>query len=266
MSDKPAAAASARPGWDKDEWAAKAKARDEEGAEYAKAAEKAMLEGKMPPQRKRPGDDLPKPTKALEARKDDLDLTKNLNKTMLVQTTTTGKGPRGAGFYCEMCNRTFKDTLSYLDHVNGRGHLRMLGQTTQVARSTLTQVREKIASLRAQSAAAVTAKNFDFAARLKAIREAESDEKDRRKEERKRKKEKRKHDEEMRRMGVFESAETEPAKSAPQEEENKVKRRKMEKDARRSERAAEAEVDRAVKERDDMAAMMGFGGFGSSKK
>lgn len=42
---------------------------------------------------------MPKPTKLLQARTEDLGLHKNLNKTMLVQTTTTGKGPRGAGFY-----------------------------------------------------------------------------------------------------------------------------------------------------------------------
>lgn len=47
----------------------------------------------------RPKEDLPKPTKALEARSEDLGIDKNLGKTVLVQTTTTGKGPRGAGFY-----------------------------------------------------------------------------------------------------------------------------------------------------------------------
>jgi U4/U6.U5 tri-snRNP component SNU23 len=44
-------------------------------------------------------EDLPKATKALQAREEDLEINKNLNKTVLVSTTTTGKGPRGAGFY-----------------------------------------------------------------------------------------------------------------------------------------------------------------------
>jgi U4/U6.U5 tri-snRNP component SNU23 len=48
--------------------------------------------------------DVPKPTKKLEARKEDLNLEKNLNKTVLVQTTTSGKGPRGAGFYVSLVN------------------------------------------------------------------------------------------------------------------------------------------------------------------
>ncbi len=44
-------------------------------------------------------DDLPKPTKELQRRTEDLGLEKGLNKTTLVQISTTGKGPRGPGFY-----------------------------------------------------------------------------------------------------------------------------------------------------------------------
>lgn len=54
-----------------------------------------MQSGKKPPRIKL-GADLPKPTKALEARTKDLEIDKNLNKTVLV-STTTGKGK--PGFY-----------------------------------------------------------------------------------------------------------------------------------------------------------------------
>ncbi|OCF44071.1 hypothetical protein I317_02024 [Kwoniella heveanensis CBS 569] len=275
MADKQAAASGGRPTWDKEEWAAKAKAKDEQNAEYAKAAEQAMAEGKLPPRRKL-GDDLPAPTKKLEfndARKSDMDLNKNLNKTMLVQTSTTGKGPRGAGFYCEMCDRTFKDSLSYLDHINGRTHLRMLGMTTQVERSTLTQVRAKIASLRAATANAVTAKNFDFNQRLKSVKEAEEVERQRRREERKRKREKRREDEELTRMGIL--RDDADARDVGIGAENGVgggkgsnnkKRKTDQREADRRKAQAEQEVERAIQERDDMAAMMGFGGFGGSSK
>ncbi|WWD09171.1 hypothetical protein V865_007293 [Kwoniella europaea PYCC6329] len=260
MSDKPqSSAAAARPSWNKDEWEAKAKAKDEENAEYAKSAEAALLSGKAPP-RRRLGDDMPKPTKNLEARKDDLDLNKNLNKTMLVQTTASGKGPRGAGFYCEMCNRTFKDTLSYLDHVNGRGHLRMLGQTTQVERSTLTQVRAKIAALREATKSAVTAKNFDFQARLKAVREAESIEKEKRREDRKRKREKKREEEELQRMGIFRNNGDRDQEQGDKSTGKEAKKR------RKLENREDREVEAAIKEREDMASMMGFGGFGGTKK
>lgn len=65
-------------------------------------------------------DDLPKPTKALEMRTDELDINKNVNKTMIVQTSTSGTGPRGAGFYvskarwaCMMCVGANQGSVTY---------------------------------------------------------------------------------------------------------------------------------------------------------
>ena len=49
----------------------------------------------------------------------DLELEKNLNKTVVV-ANPTGRGPGQPGFHCETCNRTYRDTTAYLDHINGR--------------------------------------------------------------------------------------------------------------------------------------------------
>jgi hypothetical protein len=58
-----------------------------------------ILPGRKPKFQK-PRDDLPKPTKELQAREGDLGIEKNLNKTMLVQGGTLGgRGPKGPGFY-----------------------------------------------------------------------------------------------------------------------------------------------------------------------
>jgi U4/U6.U5 tri-snRNP component SNU23 len=46
----------------------------------------------------RDNDDRPEPTQSLQAR-EALDLNKNVGKTQIVQTTTSGKGPKGPGFY-----------------------------------------------------------------------------------------------------------------------------------------------------------------------
>ena len=75
--------------------------------------------GKKPPPRKKAGDDIPKPTSSLQAREAPLDLTKNLNKTIIVDVGGSG-GQKGPGFYCEVCKRTCKDSARYLDHINGR--------------------------------------------------------------------------------------------------------------------------------------------------
>jgi U4/U6.U5 tri-snRNP component SNU23 len=84
--------------WDKEEYLAKSKAQDAAAQEYAQAAQAAQAAGKKPPPRPRAGDANmgPKPTKALEAREEDLRIEKNLGKSMLI--AAGGKGP-GAGFY-----------------------------------------------------------------------------------------------------------------------------------------------------------------------
>jgi U4/U6.U5 tri-snRNP component SNU23 len=56
---------------------------------------------------------------------------------------------------------------------NRRTDLRALGQTTRIERSTVEQVRDKIASLRAQTKEASQAKAFDFDKRLAEIRDKE---------------------------------------------------------------------------------------------
>lgn len=122
--------------WDKEEYAEKAKKKDEEERERMKENEERMKQGahtdKMYPgiclpdvgkkPRKGRKDDLPKPTELMKRREGSLDLDKNLGKTMVVQNTS-GRGPGVPGFYCETCNRTYKDSTGYLDHINGRARM-----------------------------------------------------------------------------------------------------------------------------------------------
>jgi U4/U6.U5 tri-snRNP component SNU23 len=69
--------------------------------------------------------------------------------------------------------------------------LRNLGQTKRTDRSTLSQVRARIAKLREDTKHKTTAANFDFKTRLSAVKNAERAEKEARKEDRKRKREER---------------------------------------------------------------------------
>ncbi|TFK23965.1 hypothetical protein FA15DRAFT_670056 [Coprinopsis marcescibilis] len=202
--------------WDKDEFEAKAKQKDLEERERMQDNEERLKQGKKP--RKGVKKDLPKPTELMKARDAPLDLDKNLGKTMVVQNPG-GRGSGQPGFYCETCSRTYKDTIAYLDHLNSRAHLRAIGQTTKIERSTLAQVQARIAYLREKTKAASSAKDFDFDKRLEEIRERERFAREQKKAEKQAEKE-------QKRLELLQG-------SAPDTE---------------------------------VAAMMGFAGFGSSKK
>ncbi|KAI0633349.1 hypothetical protein C8Q77DRAFT_1114455 [Trametes polyzona] len=230
MSNKPGAYGARaqdtdfRKKWDKEEYAEKARKRDEEEKERMRENEELQKQGKKP--RRGRKDDLPKPTELMKRREGSLDLDKNLGKTIVVQNAGT-RGPGVPGFYCEVCNRTYKDSSGYLDHINGRAHLRALGQTTKIERSTLEQVRARIAYLREKTREASSAKSFDFEQRLAEVREREA----------------------------ALRAEKKAAKKAQRER----ARVELAKDTA-------AAAPQAKQEDNDMMAMMGFAGFGTTKK
>lgn len=61
---------------------------------------------------------LPDPTTTLQARAQPLDFDKNVGKTLMVENSAERRG--GPGYYCELCRRTCKDSMGYLDHINGK--------------------------------------------------------------------------------------------------------------------------------------------------
>ena len=105
---------------DYDEEKYRNKARDEEkkAREFAKENEERISKGLKPLSRaayeSKKG---PKPTEKLQQREGPLELDKNVNRTVVVGQGTKQSQP---GFYCEVCHRTFKDSASYLDHINSR--------------------------------------------------------------------------------------------------------------------------------------------------
>eukprot|EP00759_Apiculatamorpha_spiralis_P054013 PhF_6_TR6751/c0_g1_i1/m.9753/K12848/SNU23; U4/U6.U5 tri-snRNP component SNU23 len=50
-------------------------------------------------------------------------------------------------FTCEICSRTFNDSLSYADHMVSKAHLKAIGADIVVTHSTTEEVRERILSL-----------------------------------------------------------------------------------------------------------------------
>ncbi|KAH7483470.1 hypothetical protein FOMA001_g6674 [Fusarium oxysporum f. sp. matthiolae] len=215
--------------YDLDEYAAKANEREAKEKEEAKARYEAKLAGKKY-HKPLTGDET-----YTSARRNVIDLTQQIGKTQLVPGGAgVGKRGRGAGFYCEPCDLTFKDNKQYIEHLNTPQHLINTGQTTEVKRATAEEVHERIEYYIRRRDELEKEKQTSLHERLQLREEeAEKEAEERRK--------KRREDNERRRIKKEEGA-----------------RVKME-------YGEDVRVD-GEHDEDDMMAAMGFTGFGTSKK
>ncbi|XP_059484466.1 zinc finger matrin-type protein 2 [Neocloeon triangulifer] len=147
----------------------------------------------------------------LKRREYKVDLDSKLGKSVVITKNTPAS--QSGGYYCNVCDCVVKDSINFLDHINGKKHQRNLGMSMKVERSTVDQVKGRLEMLKKKKEE--KKKEYDIEQKLKELGEEEEKLKEYRKE--KRKERKRKHEDDQ-------------------------------------------EVD------EDMAAIMGFSGFGSSKK
>jgi hypothetical protein len=75
-----------------------------------------------------------------------VDLGAKLNSSRVVESIRS----RSAGYYCDVCDVLCKDSINYLDHINGKNHQRNLGLSMRVERSTVESVTERLARLKQQ--------------------------------------------------------------------------------------------------------------------
>lgn len=78
----------------------------------------------------------------LKSRDFQIDLASKLHRSQ-VQSVTMPLSQQ-AGYYCDVCDCVLKDSLAYLDHINGKWHNRALGMTMRVEKSTAEQVRKRL--------------------------------------------------------------------------------------------------------------------------
>ncbi|ORX44990.1 hypothetical protein BCR36DRAFT_406149 [Piromyces finnis] len=157
--------------WDKEEYEKKALEREREN-ERAKIKEK--------------------PTELLKARKEKLELDKYLGKSQVVQTT--GSAAKQPGFYCKVCDCTIKDSVNYLDHINGKRHQSKLNRTMKVERSSIEDVRAKLAKLKSKKE---PEKELTFDERIEKAKKDEEKRKELRKSKKKEKRRRKREQEEQ---------------------------------------------------------------------
>ena len=215
--------------YDLDEYAAKAKDREAAEKEERKARWEAKMAGKK---YYKPLDGSETLTTARNATQDFSRLVGT--STLVPAGAGVGKRGRGAGFYCEACDLTFKDNLQWIEHTNSMQHQRAIGATGEVRKATAEEVHARIEALWEREQERRREQVVSLQERLEVRRE--EDEK-----EREEKRRKRREVEERKRLGKEAAA--------------KVKTEYGE-DVR-----VEGEHDE-----DDMMAAMGFTGFGPAKK
>lgn len=99
-----------------------------------------------------------------------LDLDSQVGRVTVVQTTAGSRSDVGA-FFCDICDCTLRDNIAYLDHINGRKHLRMMGFSARTEKVTVADVRAKLASLKRKRD---EISNYDLDARVKQLQEEEA--------------------------------------------------------------------------------------------
>ena len=167
----------------------------------------------------------------ISARAEALDFSDKVGKTEVVIQKSTDK-MSAPGYHCEVCQCVLKDSAAYLAHVNGKKHQRNLGFSMRTERSNVNQVKDRLAALKKKREDMAAAPKTT-AARVEGY-------------------EKRMRDKE------------EEEERAKAEKKESAKRRRMENKAKQQLSCADDEE--GDPQAAEMAAMMGFGGFGSSKK
>jgi len=171
--------------WDREEYAVKASERERKIKEEGKARHEAALAGKKYVRRA----STPPDARETEARKARLDVAEQVGKTQLVAAgATQGKRGKSAGFYCDACDLTFKDNLQFVEHLNSKQHLVATGESGEVRRAGLEEVKERFEWLKRKRDEEKAREVVDLGARIEVARETEEKE---RAEKRRRRNEKR---------------------------------------------------------------------------
>ncbi|KAJ2553369.1 U4/U6.U5 snRNP associated protein [Coemansia sp. RSA 1933] len=120
----------------------------------------------------------------LQAHKQAINLEGMVGKTQIVQASVAASGQ--PGFYCKVCDVTVKDSMSYLDHINGKNHQRMLNRSMKVAAETIDDVLAKLDELRkAKQRQMLASEDYNFHEQVRRQQQVDQEKKLKRKEARK---------------------------------------------------------------------------------
>ncbi|KAL7671679.1 hypothetical protein ACOME3_006577 [Neoechinorhynchus agilis] len=106
----------------------------------------------------------------LRAREYKVDLESQVGKSILINKSSPMTCETG-GFYCNVCDCVVKDSINFLDHINGRKHQRNMGMSMKVQRSTVEDVKKRFELHKRKSEA--VKREYQLKERLEEIEEEE---------------------------------------------------------------------------------------------
>lgn len=130
----------ARKTWDRDEYTKKAADHDQKSKEESKARYEAAITGKKYHARAA----TPPDAAEVQARQNRLAVGDMIGKTQLVSGNAIGRKGKGAGFYCDSCDITLKDSHSWVEHLNSKEHAVSTGTNLEVHIATKEEVRARL--------------------------------------------------------------------------------------------------------------------------
>lgn len=143
---------SVRRTWDKSYYEKKAKERSDRGDDYDVIDNNTKKNNIIKPEFQPADANAAGPAGSsrafLKVRDEEIDLEGKVGRVEIIKPNSVEAARGGAGYFCEVCACLLKDSVAYLDHINGKRHQRALGYSMRVERVDVDTVKNRLENIK----------------------------------------------------------------------------------------------------------------------